>query len=321
METPISTGPHTGRRTGRPGRRAALALAALAGAVPMLAGATAAAPPAVAEPGDNARFRQLNKQVDQLERSLGGDLAKLRDVQFDANRAIQRAKDLRAELDASRNLVAELAANQYMTGGGDPTIQVLTSGDPSNVLAAMSLSTHLAQNKSAKVQQIQQLVLDQEKAKQEADRKIQELEKEIADLRSQKRRIQSLMKKFKPQSPAFGLGGITPRMKQVKDELDRETGPFPQIGCVRTTGDPQDHARGMACDFMVTTGGQMATGAAQALGDRAAAYAIAHGRRLGINYVIWRQRIYSMHSPGWRSMSNRGGVTANHYDHVHISVY
>lgn len=110
-------------------------------------------------------------------------------------------------------------------------------------------------------------------------------------------------------------------MRKVKDTLDQEQGPFPTIGCVRSTGDPQDHGTGHACDFMVTTGGQMAAGSAQALGDRTAAYAIAHASALGIKYIIWRQRIYDMRSPGWDPMSNRGGTTANHYDHVHISVF
>jgi len=38
-----------------------------------------------------------------------------------------------------------------------------------------------------------------------------------------------------------------------------------------------------------------------------------------VKYIIWRQRIWF---PGgsWKAMADRGGVTANHYDHVHISV-
>ena len=69
-----------------------------------------------------------------------------------------------------------------------------------------------------------------------------------------------------------------------------------------------------------TTGGVMASGSARTQGDQVAEYAISHASSLGIKYVIWRQRIYDMRSPGWRMMENRGGNTANHYDHVHISV-
>jgi hypothetical protein len=44
--------------------------------------------------------------------------------------------------------------------------------------------------------------------------------------------------------------------------------------------------------------------------------------RLGIMYVIWNQHIWSVYYPelGWRLMEDRGGVTANHKDHVHISM-
>ena len=47
---------------------------------------------------------------------------------------------------------------------------------------------------------------------------------------------------------------------------------------------------------------------------------VAH--RLGIMYIIWNQRIWSVYYPelGWRKMPSRGSWTANHKDHVHISL-
>ena len=43
----------------------------------------------------------------------------------------------------------------------------------------------------------------------------------------------------------------------------------------------------------------------------------------GINYVIHAQQIWSVDrsGEGWRYMEDRGSTTANHYDHVHVSVY
>jgi hypothetical protein len=35
--------------------------------------------------------------------------------------------------------------------------------------------------------------------------------------------------------------------------------------------------------------------------------------------VIWRQRINF--GSGWKPMEDRGGVTANHFDHTHISMF
>ena len=322
METPASTRRHGGRRT-------AVALVALATALPLLGTATpsgaAAAPPSAAyvplDPGDSAKFAKLNKQIEQLEKELGGDLAKLKDVQYAAKQAYRKSKILEKDLVEARAVAAQLAATQYMRNGEDPTVTFLSASNPSELLSNASLVSHMAQNQHAKVQQIQKLINEQAQARKKAEAKMAEVKKEITDLKSRRTKIQALVKKYKPESPSTGMGGVTPRMLKTKNTIDLEFGPFPTIGCVRSTGDPQDHGTGHACDFMVTTGGVMASGSARTQGDRVSEYAISHASALGIKYVIWRQRIYDMRSPGWRAMENRGGNTANHYDHVHISVF
>ncbi|RFU42450.1 hypothetical protein DZF91_06490 [Actinomadura logoneensis] len=299
------------------GRRAALTAAAAAFVLPLLSSTA----PAGAAPGDTDRMDKLNKQIEQLDKEYGGDLAELKDAQWAARKAIKKADELRGQLEASRTLVARLAANQYMTGGQDPGITVIAAGDPSELLNTMSLASHVARNQSARVQQISKLVADQEKARQQAQAKIAGLQKNLADLKSRKAQIKKLVKKYKPESPSVGMGNVTPRMLHVKQVIDTEFGPFPTIGCYRGGADAQDHATGTACDFMESSGGSMPTSARNANGDQVAAYAIAHASSLGIKYIIWKQRIYDMRRPGWHSMSDRGGITANHYDHVHISVF
>ncbi|GAA1870735.1 hypothetical protein [Actinomadura bangladeshensis] len=113
---------------------------------------------------------------------------------------------------------------------------------------------------------------------------------------------------------------MTPTMRTVLLEIAGMFGPFPVIGCYRSTGDPQDHGDGRACDFMESTGGRMPSAGAQRHGDQVARYAVANARRLGISYVIWRQHIWNVRGGGWRPMADRGSITQNHYDHVHISV-
>ena len=82
-------------------------------------------------------------------------------------------------------------------------------------------------------------------------------------------------------------------------------------------GDPDDHGKGLAVDVMVPTSSQ--------LGDQVAQYAIDNMDRAGISYVIWKQKFYmpvdNIYGPAntWNQMPDRGGDTANHYDHVHIS--
>lgn len=56
-----------------------------------------------------------------------------------------------------------------------------------------------------------------------------------------------------------------------------------------------------------------------ALGDEVAQWALDHMADYAIDYVIWRQRIHTGDDRGWRDMEDRGSITQNHYDHVHVS--
>ena len=78
-----------------------------------------------------------------------------------------------------------------------------------------------------------------------------------------------------------------------------------------------DHPVGRAIDVMIDN---YRDPAQIALGDRVAQFAIANHANLKIKYVIWRQRIWTPSNPTWRPMADRGSITQNHYDHVHVSV-
>ena len=122
-------------------------------------------------------------------------------------------------------------------------------------------------------------------------------------------------------SPVIG-DNTTPRMRAVRDEVDRRFGPFTSIGCYRPEASGE-HPLGRACDFMLSTGGVMPSGPNIARGYDITAWAQANASRLGIMYIIYRQKIWDirMGSSGWVPMEDRGSITANHYDHVHISVF
>jgi hypothetical protein len=74
---------------------------------------------------------------------------------------------------------------------------------------------------------------------------------------------------------------------------------------------------------MLSSGGIIPTAPKIQKGYDIAAWAQANASRLGIMYIIYRQRIWDvrMASSGWVPMEDRGSITANHYDHVHISVF
>jgi hypothetical protein len=81
----------------------------------------------------------------------------------------------------------------------------------------------------------------------------------------------------------------------------------PDLIGVALRGRQSDHPMGLALDLMVR--GEK--------GDRIARCALANQEELGVDYVIWKQRIN--YGDGWERMADRGGLTENHYDHVHIS--
>ena len=89
---------------------------------------------------------------------------------------------------------------------------------------------------------------------------------------------------------------------------------FPQITSYGGWSNHGEHASGRAIDIMVSD---------VELGTAIAEFLREHAAELNLYDVIWRQHIYTQErgSEGWRSMPSRGSATANHYDHVHVSVY
>ena len=91
---------------------------------------------------------------------------------------------------------------------------------------------------------------------------------------------------------------------------------YPQISSFggRRSGDSGFHGTGRALDVMISN---------SSVGWDIANWTRANASALGVSEVIYSQKIWTVErsSEGWRSMSDRGSATANHYDHVHVSVY
>ena len=115
------------------------------------------------------------------------------------------------------------------------------------------------------------------------------------------------------------MNGLTPHTKKMKVALAKKFGitNFSLFRAGDDDGTGHGHNSGMAVDFMVYSD--------SAKGDQLAEYLTKHMDELGVYYIIWKQRFYmpqqNIYGPAntWNIMPNRGGVTANHYDHVHVS--
>lgn len=113
-----------------------------------------------------------------------------------------------------------------------------------------------------------------------------------------------------------GDEGLTKHTRQIRHFIMAKFD-IKQVGGVREDDDGtgHGHSSGMALDYMVD----------KKTGDKLAKYLEANFKDLGIYYIIWEQKYY-MDMPNiygksnaWNLMPDRGGATANHYDHVHVS--
>ncbi|GAA2072354.1 hypothetical protein [Actinomadura alba] len=340
--------PHAPRRALTWSRRGAAALAVAAAALllpPVSPGLAqppiAAAPLPSAAPDPAKTFKDLKKRADALEKEYRGDLETLGDAKKSAQRATDEAERTGEALEKAREEIRRLAASSYMRGGFDSAAALL-SAPQAGGSAGADMVEYLARDNAQQVRALTTLAAGAEQSRKAAQTRIDKVRKEVDELEGQRTRVKKLLAKYKPETPtrqaAAPSGGgrpdgaasgakstiigntMTARMRTVLLEVDGKFGAFPAIGCYRA-GDPQDHGSGRACDFMESTGGSMPSASATAHGDSVAQHVISNASRLGLKYVIWRQRIYDMRNPGWRAMENRGGITANHYDHVHISVF
>ena len=108
---------------------------------------------------------------------------------------------------------------------------------------------------------------------------------------------------------------LQPQAEAFRQDVAAQFG-LTDIGGYRE-GDPQDHGKGLAVDVMVPVGSEV--------GNQVAQYAVDNISNAGISYVIYRQQFYApvdnIYGPAntWNQMPDRGSVTENHYDHVHVS--
>ncbi|MEV0203531.1 hypothetical protein [Nonomuraea sp. NPDC050691] len=301
--------------------------------------------PALAAP--KPTVKQLKKELAALQKESDRLITDYYNGRIAREKAEKAEKAAKERLAASQEVydresteLRAMAVAQYI--GGVSTDQALLSGaeDPNTLLSRLALTQHLADRQHARLSGFARVRDEHARAQAEAAARAAELATQVEDLAGRKDKAVKQIDRIKdkidqlyqapgvrrsdgtwvPQLPG-GADHITPRMRLVKTLIqERFDVPF-GIGCYRAIQDGGEHPLGRACDFMLSRGGSMPTAAEVARGNEIAAWAIKNSKRLGIMYIIYRQRIWHARSGTWRTMSDRGGTTANHYDHPHISVY
>ncbi|WP_245646661.1 coiled-coil domain-containing protein [Microtetraspora niveoalba] len=272
------------------------------------------APGAQAAPDEQEKIKKLTQEAADLTKAYRGEIVSLEDAQKLVENSSTRLKRLKRSLAAAERRLTMFAQTAYMGGGFDGSELLVPSSD----LGAYSIVSYLSSEKTQRVNSIKTLIAEQRKAAKDADAKIAKLEQHIKDLKAKQREVEAKLAKFGFQTPGSS-SGLTQRLIDLRGAV-MQSFPMPfGVGCLRV-GDPGEHGKGRACDFMMSNG-RMPDPVAKARGDALAQWCIENADKYGIMYIIWQQRFYDMRTgAGWRMMSDRGGITANHYDHVHISV-
>ncbi|MCW3158408.1 hypothetical protein [Micropruina sonneratiae] len=127
-----------------------------------------------------------------------------------------------------------------------------------------------------------------------------------------------LLKGNAPKAKISHYKRLTKKAKKVAKKVRNSWSKVRYIGGWRAgSAYSGDHPAGRALDVMIPKWKKN-----KSLGWSIAKYFAKKktAKKYKIHYVIFRQKIWTTATPRWRKMANRGGATANHFDHVHISV-
>lgn len=111
---------------------------------------------------------------------------------------------------------------------------------------------------------------------------------------------------------------FTERAQFINDQIDSR---FRQVDCFHYKGG-QDHADGNALDCHTDPIGEKPSASGRDEMKSLSDWLVKHADTLKVQYVIFEKQIWNIDraDEGWRDMEDRGSVTANHEDHVHVSV-
>lgn len=312
----------------------------LAGAVSAAVVSTAL--PGIASPATASGPHQGTSVQRSAEQMLGQAEQELRAARATARAVEEQAES--GEIDAA--LLANLPTDDHnVLDPGTTDIEVIAALlDPDNPESALRTAT-ITELTSARSTSAKLDVPDAPVVLSTADQALAAAQARVSEAEERKESAEALIRQIDGQAKGDGPGS------QKLAELCADTGvvvdicqpgrwneahltfdsvvigryvsvAWPEIrrvGGYRPYDPYPDHPSGRAVDIMMPNAGK---GSDVELGTKIAKYFQDHAKDFGIEYLIWRQRMWiaGTDSRDWVSMSDRGSPTANHMDHVHITV-
>ncbi|WP_250001479.1 hypothetical protein [Actinoplanes sp. M2I2] len=312
----------------------------------MVAPAAAYADP---DEGDDKTLRNA------LESAAKGQATAIQKLKASKKRSVQlqaTVKQAQAGAKAMEKQVAEIATRSYRLGRPNTMAMLLDATSPDIFLDRVEQLDMMAQLDAALLTKYRETLDRAKSAKVAIDKEVGEQTRQVAALTKKKKEAELALASVGGGPVAGGfVSGSSPLAKPAPRNSD---GSWPDEGC--TVKDPTssgcltprtlnaykeakadgftrytvcwsqrnsgEHPKGQACDMSsnaTTYKNSAATGGDRAYGDRLAAYFVKNADRLGVMYVIWFRQIW-LPNDGWRSYSGSGGASAEHTNHVHISM-
>ena len=290
--------------------------------------------PLMAVSGDTTKNPTLDKLVEKREVTVEEKIkeAEAKAKQEAEAKAKQEAEvkakqeaEIKAKQEAEAKKVAETKAKQEAEAKAKQEAEAKAKQEAeakakqeAEVKAKQAAGAKLKQEAEAKAKQEAEV-----KAKQAADAKLKQEAEAKAKQEAEAKQGTTVAKGLPPVTAAElddpAMNGLTDHAKKMKVALAKKFGitSFSMFRAGDDDGTGHGHGTGMSVDFMVPVG--------SAQGDQLAEYLTKNMNELGVYYIIWKQRYYmpqfNIYGPAntWNLMPDRGGVTANHYDHVHVS--
>ena len=266
--------------------------------------------PLMAVSGDTTKNPTLDKLVEKREVTVE---EKIKEAEAKAKQEAEAKAKQEAEVKAKQE--AEIKAKQEAEA---KKVAETKAKQEAEVKAKQAADAKLKQKAEAKAKQEAEA-----KAKQAADAKLKQEAEAKAKQEAEAKQGTTVAKGLPPVTAAElddpAMNGLTDHAKKMKVALAKKFGitSFSMFRAGDDDGTGHGHGTGMSVDFMVPVG--------SAQGDQLAEYLTKNMNELGVYYIIWKQRYYmpqfNIYGPAntWNLMPDRGGVTANHYDHVHVS--
>lgn len=282
---------------------------------------------------DDVDIDELTERAEELEESYNGELLQFSEIKDRVEEAETALEEVEERLEVSRGTVSEIAHARYVDGAVDPALRVVFDSKPDQMFSDAANANYLGESQAEQISDLVDTRDEAEEVAEDLNTELQDAAELVEELEEQKddveERIAELEAEEEAQNPGDGDGSVpadsrgpgfddvTPTMASIRDDIIGQFGaPFP-VGCYRPSAD--DHGEGRACDFMMSANGSTPSEENRQLGTQIAQYAIDNADRLGIDYIIWEQQIWHTGSRQWRGMEDRGDLTQNHFDHVHVS--